>query len=335
MKTLMAIYRSMGDARAALEALVESGIERERISLTAAGRQPYDVVGDDVDLERRARTSEGAAIGGAGGAIAGILAFGIPGIGPAIGLGPLALAVAGTATGAVGSLVGALVGRGVPNREARLYEAAVKRGDVLIVVEADDEQTPIVDAVLEQFHRRSPDAGAPIVAHEGALGRAKVSAVPVYHQAPAAEDRYDEGSGPDTPAIEPGAFGSSLGIDSPPRGEGTRGGSIDASSDLSLRETSGSTSAEALDPGSDVRNLPVGDEELVPPRLRAQEPRVPKSGRPEEVNLEDEVLHGEALPEREGEHADEAEGVRPRQSEAVRPEGAEPDEDRLPSPTTR
>jgi hypothetical protein len=84
----------------------------------------------------------GGAVGGVLGWLTGIGALAIPGLGPFIAAGPIMAALSGIAVGgATGGLVGALIGMGIPEYEAKRYEARVKEGRVLISVhtETSDE----------------------------------------------------------------------------------------------------------------------------------------------------------------------------------------------------
>ena len=78
-------------------------------------------------------------LGGALGWLMGIGALAIPGVGPFIAAGPIMAALSGAAIGAAaGGITGALVGMGIPELEAKRYEAQVKDGNILISVHADD-----------------------------------------------------------------------------------------------------------------------------------------------------------------------------------------------------
>src|SRR4051794_17497358 len=78
-------------------------------------------------------------LGGLAGFLVGISALVIPGIGPIVGTGILVSTLAGAGIGAVaGGLVGALVGQGVPEEDARGYEAHVKGGRILLNVQTTD-----------------------------------------------------------------------------------------------------------------------------------------------------------------------------------------------------
>ena len=79
-------------------------------------------------------------LGGALGLAAGVGALAIPGVGPLIAAGPIMAALSGAAVGAtVGGLGGALVGMGIPEYEAKIYEGKVRDGNILIAAHCADK----------------------------------------------------------------------------------------------------------------------------------------------------------------------------------------------------
>lgn len=99
-----------------------------------------------------AGASAGGMIGGTLGWLAGIGSLAIPGLGPFIAAGPIMAALSGAAVGAaVGGLTGALVGMGIPEFEAKRYEARVKEGNILISVHTEDSrQKDVAKKIFEQ-----------------------------------------------------------------------------------------------------------------------------------------------------------------------------------------
>jgi hypothetical protein len=82
----------------------------------------------------------GAVIGGVLGLLAGIGVLAIPGAGPFIAAGPIMGTLAGTGVGGIsGGLIGALVGAGFPEYEAKRYEGRIREGGILISVHSDDK----------------------------------------------------------------------------------------------------------------------------------------------------------------------------------------------------
>jgi len=101
----------------------------------------------DFAHEQKTKAPEGAAagagtggvLGGALGWLAGIGTLAIPGLGPFIAAGPIMGALSGAAAGAaVGGVAGALIGMGIPEHEAKLYEGKVRGGNILISVHTED-----------------------------------------------------------------------------------------------------------------------------------------------------------------------------------------------------
>jgi hypothetical protein len=86
----------------------------------------------------------GSAIGTTLGAIAGaVAAIGTNLILPGLGLviaGPLAAGLAGAGAGAAtGGIIGALIGAGIPEERAKVYEEGVKKGHIVLGVDARDD----------------------------------------------------------------------------------------------------------------------------------------------------------------------------------------------------
>jgi hypothetical protein len=94
----------------------------------------------------------GGALGGVLGWLVGIGALAIPGVGPFIAAGPIMAALGGTAIGAAaGGLTGALIGMGIPEYEAKRYEARLKEGRILISVHSDDsDETKRAKEIFER-----------------------------------------------------------------------------------------------------------------------------------------------------------------------------------------
>ncbi|GAB4212892.1 MAG: hypothetical protein OHK0022_49310 [Roseiflexaceae bacterium] len=149
------LFDSHQDADRALEMLAQAGFPREAISVvTRAQDQQRSVGGSEIDgpntapadtarVDSGAFAFGGAALGGLVGLLAGLGALAIPGIGPVIAVGTLGAALGGTAGGAAlggvaGGLVGTLTGRGLAEDEAHVYAEGVRRGSILITVDADD-----------------------------------------------------------------------------------------------------------------------------------------------------------------------------------------------------
>ena len=104
----------------------------------------------------------GSAVGGIGGLLAGLGAFGIPGIGPVVGAGWLATTVLGAAAGGVaGGLIGALTEAGVEERHAHVYAEHLRRGGALVTARVEDAEVDAAAAILGQSGSVDVEDAAP------------------------------------------------------------------------------------------------------------------------------------------------------------------------------
>ena len=119
-----------------------------------------NIVTQDDKVDNQTKSPEGATIGASTGALlggglgwlAGIGALAIPGVGPFIAAGPIVAAIAGVALGGtVGGVTGALIGLGIPEYEAKLFEGKLKGGRCLISVHSETSaETLIAKQIFEK-----------------------------------------------------------------------------------------------------------------------------------------------------------------------------------------
>jgi uncharacterized membrane protein len=146
-RTVIGLFRDQREVDAVVQDLERLGITGEQISIVA---RPGEETTSDASEPHRV-TAKGAAIGGVAGALLGIAALAIPGIGPVLAAGPIAAALTGAGVGAAtGGMLGALYDLGVSDREAGLYAEAVRRGGSLIAVEAGEEVAARVQSILDR-----------------------------------------------------------------------------------------------------------------------------------------------------------------------------------------
>lgn len=150
------VFRNSSEAVAAIERLKESGFNTEHISVLAKNDDEINQIEERTDVDvlddssgRGKNAGKGAGIGaGTGGVLGGIVGLiaevgllTIPGIGVLAAAGPLATTLSGAAIGATGGgIVGALTGAGIPEEDAKEYERYVKDGNILLMVEVDEDQ---------------------------------------------------------------------------------------------------------------------------------------------------------------------------------------------------
>src|SRR5262249_57827102 len=71
--------------------------------------------------------------------LVGIGTIAIAGLGLFVAAGPIMAALGGAAAGAtLGGITGALVGMGIPEYEAKMYEGKIKQGNILIAVHSEN-----------------------------------------------------------------------------------------------------------------------------------------------------------------------------------------------------
>jgi hypothetical protein len=137
------IYPDQLTAEDGVETLKEAGFRSTDVSVLFPDNQGAK----DFAHEKHTKAPEGAVAGGSTGAVlggalgwlAGLGALAIPGVGPFIAAGPLMGMLGGIGLGsAIGGVTGALLGLGIPEYEARRYEARINRGGILLSVHCDD-----------------------------------------------------------------------------------------------------------------------------------------------------------------------------------------------------
>jgi hypothetical protein len=154
------ITRTSEQAEFIVEELKRAGFTNNDISALLPDRRGTR----DFAYEHHTKAPEGATAGGIAGLgvgaaigwLAGIGALAIPGIGPFIAAGPIMAALSAAAVGtAAGGVIGALVGMGIPEFEAKRYNAKVQEGNVLLSVHTADSKQR--DVARDIFKRNNAD----------------------------------------------------------------------------------------------------------------------------------------------------------------------------------
>ena len=167
-KYLIGVYPTENEAVSAINRLSEMGYEHNDISVLAKNPERFENLErrTDVDVESTkavgrsagAGAATGGILGGIGGLLLGLGTLVIPGIGPFLAAGPIAATLGGIAAGgATGGVIGALAGLGIEKSEAKNYEDALERGDLLVLVKADDNRYDRVNDIFrypeEEYYR--------------------------------------------------------------------------------------------------------------------------------------------------------------------------------------
>jgi len=148
--------KTRADAEIAVQRILNCGYTRGEISVImneATCRRHFGI-------ESGIQAPAGAGVRSVGGAmgaiIAAITAMGtrivLPGIGLIVG-GPITAALSGAgAGGATDSVIGALIGAGIPDYRAELYESALHNGGILIGVYVRSQiDAEMLEEVFEEF----------------------------------------------------------------------------------------------------------------------------------------------------------------------------------------
>lgn len=134
-KKIIAYFEEKNQAEEAIQEIRNSGFENNEIS----------ILGNEENQDENKRgnqiLADGAIAGGAYGGIAGFAltagAFLVPGVGPILAVGPLGGILAGALTGGV---AGALIDYGIPEEQSKHYEEKLQEGNIITVLQADEEQ---------------------------------------------------------------------------------------------------------------------------------------------------------------------------------------------------
>jgi hypothetical protein len=139
-RTLVGHFSDSRQAQAVVQELERSGFTAEDLSYVSSdgsGRFAQPSAG-----ERLGSTGavKGAAVGGVSGLLLGLGALAIPGIGPVVAAGQIAVALAGAGVGAAaGGLIGALTDLGISKPDADRWAQAVREGGTLVLVRVSDD----------------------------------------------------------------------------------------------------------------------------------------------------------------------------------------------------
>jgi hypothetical protein len=149
------MFENTRDVDQAVDALSKAGFTKAQIGVIAR----RGVLKEKTSLTTT--TEIGAIAGGALGGVSGLLVglnvvtLAIPGIGQVVAAVDLLTVLGATLLGAgigalSGGIVGALVGLGLPEHEAHVYAEGVKRGNILITVQAAAERMAEVTNIFRQ-----------------------------------------------------------------------------------------------------------------------------------------------------------------------------------------
>jgi len=155
MPVVVGMFENTRDVDQAVAALRNASFTKPQIGVIARRGVVKEKTGLATTTEVGAIA--GGALGGVGGLLIGlnVVTLAVPGIGEVVAavdlLTVLGATLLGAGIGAIGGgLVGALVGLGLPEHEAHVYAEGVKRGNILVTVQAPAEQMAAVTNIFTQ-----------------------------------------------------------------------------------------------------------------------------------------------------------------------------------------
>ena len=164
-KRAIGVFSHRRDAEAAITDLRDGGISMDHVSIIGKNAdQNIGGVGlndrvDDTKADDGAKAGAvtGGALGGLGGLLVGLGTLAIPGVGPVLLGGAAATALATALTGgAIGAaalgIAGGLVGLGIPEKNAKIYNDRINRGDYLVIVDGTDAEVHRAEEILRRRH---------------------------------------------------------------------------------------------------------------------------------------------------------------------------------------
>ncbi|HET7037874.1 MAG TPA: hypothetical protein VFI42_19530 [Thermomicrobiaceae bacterium] len=151
---VVGVFDTVAQAERATSDLAEAGFPENELGFMVKGE---GTAGGGALAPGDTHMTEGAAIGaaagGLGGALAGAALAGvIPGIGPILSAGILTAAALGAFTGAASTgLLGAVIGLGFSEDQARFIEAELRAGHAIVTVRTGDEdQQARAEAIMRR-----------------------------------------------------------------------------------------------------------------------------------------------------------------------------------------
>lgn len=163
-EVILGVFDKKTGAEDAINHLSSEGFTPQEMSVVLKDSEVGTEIQENTGASVAEGMAEGAVTGGVVGGIAGLLigigAITIPGVGALFIAGPLAAAlgltgaaattVSGAASGAVaGGLLGGLVGLGIPQEEAVIYENEIKAGGILLAVPSRGDTNMITDILTK------------------------------------------------------------------------------------------------------------------------------------------------------------------------------------------
>ncbi|WP_313893444.1 general stress protein [Psychrobacillus sp.] len=132
-------YDSESEAISMIEDLKRQGYSSDEISIISKDSRDENHIVNETGTHVADGAATGGLLGGISGTLVGLGVLAIPGIGPIIAAGPILAGITGATAGVgIGGLAGALIGMGIAEEEAALYNEHFKQGKILLLIESDN-----------------------------------------------------------------------------------------------------------------------------------------------------------------------------------------------------
>lgn len=163
-KRAVGIFTSREAVNEALRELKQAKFPLYRVSVIARELEEKPIRGVNNRTDVGNRVGDGAASGAVTGSVIGLITgvlvgigvLAIPLIGPIMLADALSTAVATTLAGGgiglvSGGLLGALIGLGIPKKQAQVYQERLLRGDYLVIVDGTEEEIRHATSILKHW----------------------------------------------------------------------------------------------------------------------------------------------------------------------------------------
>jgi hypothetical protein len=129
---VVAVYRTLDQAKKAIETLTSSGFPASQVSLVTVGLKDQPELLEELALSDDSMhdAAVAAELGGVIGALSGLAVMVVTGLGAVFLVGPVGGAIVG---GLTGGFIGAMAGWGVHDHQIKHYERLIEAGNVLVV----------------------------------------------------------------------------------------------------------------------------------------------------------------------------------------------------------
>lgn len=151
MKRIYFLVPTIEITKKIVDELLLARVEERHIHVLAKRGTPLEDLPEASFLQKTdfvPALEQGIAIGGAGGMLAGLVALALPGM----VLGGGALLLLPLVGAGLGGWVSSMIGSSIGNRRLKDYEAAIERGELLVMVDVPKERVEAIEELVKVHH---------------------------------------------------------------------------------------------------------------------------------------------------------------------------------------